>query len=121
MIAISINDLSLSIGTTPILEKVSFSLEENDKLGIIGVNGSGKSTLFRLILGTEEPTEGEVYLSKGKTVGVLTQDGAFDVREGTQDVLTCMYEAFPHLLAAERRLETLEQMLKSGDEAVIGE
>ena len=51
MIAISVNDLSLSYGTTPILEKVSFSLEENDKLGIIGVNGSGKSTLFRLILG----------------------------------------------------------------------
>ena len=37
MIAISINDLSLSYGTTPILEKVSFALEENDKLGIIGV------------------------------------------------------------------------------------
>ena len=51
MIAISINDLSLEYGTTTILEKVSFSLEETDKLGIIGVNGSGKSTLFRLILG----------------------------------------------------------------------
>ena len=67
MLAISINDLSLSFGTTPILQSVSFSLEENDKLGIIGVNGCGKSTLFRLILGEEEPTSGEVYISKGKT------------------------------------------------------
>ena len=104
MLAISINDLSLSYGTTPILEKVSFSLEENDKLGIIGVNGCGKSTLFRLILGEETPTEGGVYLSRGKTVGVLTQEGAFDCEDGAQRVLDRMYHAFPQLLAAEARL-----------------
>ncbi|MBQ7347127.1 MAG: ABC-F family ATP-binding cassette domain-containing protein [Clostridia bacterium] len=121
MLAISINDLSLSYGTVPILEKVSFSLEENDKLGIIGVNGCGKSTLFRLILGTEEPTEGGVYLSKGKTVGVLTQDGAFDAGEDGQTVLERMYLAFPQLLAAEERLAILEPQLKSGDAAVIRE
>ena len=103
MIAISINDLSLSFGTVPILEKVSFSLEENDKLGIIGVNGCGKSTLFRLILGELEPTEGSVFLSKGKTIGILTQDGAFECRKN-QTALERMYEAFPHLLAAEERL-----------------
>ena len=121
MIAISVNDLSLSYGTTPILEKVSFSLEENDKLGIIGVNGSGKSTLFRLILGEEEPTEGGVYLSKGKTVGVLTQEGAFDCEDGAQSVIERMYHAFPQLLAAEKRLAELEPMLGSGDEVLIRE
>ena len=121
MLAISINDLSLSYGATVILDKVSFSLEENDKLGIIGVNGSGKSSLFRLILGLEEPTEGSVYLSKGKTVGVLTQDGAFDAKDGDGNVLEQMYEAFPHLLAAERRLSELESAMKGGNEAVIGE
>ena len=121
MIAISVNDLSLSYGTTPILEKISFSLEENDKLGIIGVNGCGKSTLFRLILGEQDPTEGNVYLSKGKTVGILTQDGAFDCKDEDQTVLERMYQAFPHLLAAETRLAELEKRLKSGDEQVIGE
>jgi len=121
MLAISITHLSLSFGTVPILEKVSFSLEENDKLGIIGVNGCGKSTLFRLILGEETPTEGEVYLSKGKTVGVLTQDGAFDAGEEEQSVLARMYSAFPHLLAAEARLATLEPMLRDGTEGVIRE
>lgn len=121
MLAISINELSLSFGTTPILEKVSFSLEENDKLGIIGVNGCGKSTLFRLILGELEPTEGNVYLSKGKTVGVLTQDGAFAVENGEMRVLDYMYGAFPHLLRAEARLAELESKLACGDEAVIRE
>ena len=121
MLAISINDLSLSFGTTPILEKVSFSLEENDKLGIIGVNGCGKSTLFKLILGELEPTEGNVYLSKGKTVGVLTQDGAFAAENGEMCVLDYMYGAFPHLLRAEARLGELESKLADGDEAVIRE
>jgi ATP-binding cassette subfamily F protein 3 len=40
MIAISVNDLTLRFGTTTIFEEVSFSLEENDKLGIIGNHGS---------------------------------------------------------------------------------
>ena len=121
MIAISVNDLSLSFGTTPILEKVSFSLEENDKLGIIGVNGCGKSTLFRLITGEYEPTEGSVFFSKGKTLGVLSQDGAFDCKDENQSVIERMYQAFPHLLAAEKRLAELEGKLKSGDEAIIRE
>ena len=122
MIAISVNDLSLSFGTTPILEKVSFSLEENDKLGIIGVNGCGKSTLFRLITGEQEPTEGEVYLSKGKTVGILTQEGAFDSENETVTVLERMYNAFPHLLDAERRLQELEwQMKTESDTALIAQ
>jgi len=120
MIAISVNDLSLSYGTTTILDKVSFSLEEGDKLGIIGVNGCGKSTLFRLITGEQEPTDGGVYLSRGKTVGILTQDGAFDCAPGER-VMERMYRAFPHLLRAEARLAELEPMLKSGDANVIRE
>ncbi len=119
MIAISINELSLHYGTTVILDKVSFALEENDKLGIIGVNGCGKSTLFRLITGEQDPTEGSVFFSKGKTVGILTQDGAFDSKDASQSVLERMYDAFPHLLHAERRLAELEANLKSGDEQVI--
>ncbi len=121
MIAISVNDLSLSIGTTPILEKVSFALEENDKLGIIGVNGCGKSTLLRLITGNVEPSDGEIYLSKGKTLGILTQDGAFEADDPTQTVLERMYGAFPHLLASEARLGVLESKLHSGDEQIIRE
>ena len=51
MIAVTIDKLSLSFGVKPVLEGVSFSLDESDRLGVVGVNGSGKSTLFKLILG----------------------------------------------------------------------
>ena len=117
MIAISINDLTLRFGTTTILEKISFSLEENDKLGIIGVNGSGKSSLFKLILGEYEPEEGNVYISKGKTVGVLTQEGAFTVSDLCGDTaLEQMYTAFPELLRMETRIAELESAMSKHSE-----
>ena len=57
MTVISVNNISLAFGTNEILRDISFSLNENDKLGIIGVNGCGKSTLFKLILGEYEADE----------------------------------------------------------------
>lgn len=44
----------------PVLQKVSFSLQEGECLGIVGQSGSGKSTLGRIILGIERPTNGEL-------------------------------------------------------------
>ena len=114
MIAINVSDLTLRFGTTSVLEKVSFSLEENDKLGIIGANGSGKTSLFKLITGEYDAESGEVYISKGKTVGILSQYGAFDdaADAGNGDTaLEHMYAAFPSLLAAEKRLSELETLL----------
>ena len=113
MIAISVNDLTLRFGTTTILEKVSFSLEENDKLGIIGSNGSGKTSLFKLITGEYDAEEGEVFISKGKTVGILSQYGAFSDEDGGEGTtaLDHMFAAFPTLLEWEKRLSELENLL----------
>ena len=115
MIAINVSDLTLRFGTTSVLEKVSFSLEENDKLGIIGANGSGKTSLFKLITGEYDAESGEVYISKGKTVGILSQYGAFDADESMgyegNTPIDHMLAAFPALLAAEKRLEELELLL----------
>ncbi len=125
MIVLSVTDLALRFGTTTILENISFSVDEKDKLGIIGVNGSGKSSLFKLITGEYPATEGEVYLSKGKTVGILTQEGAFaeDGEDGTgeESPLEHMVHAFPHLLRDEARLAELQTALDAGVTAAGGE
>ncbi len=122
MIVLSTTDLTLRFGTTSVLEKVSFSVDERDKLGIIGVNGSGKSSLFKLLTGEYEPTEGEVFLSKGKSMGILTQEGAFDEdgEDGTgeESALQHMVHAFPALLKAEAELEEMQKALEVGAEVI---
>ena len=119
MIALTVDNISLSFGTKSVLRGVSFSLEENDRLGVIGVNGSGKSTLFKLILGELEAEEGGVYISKDKSIGILKQDdamAAFSASEQKMTAIEVMYNSFPELLAMESRLSALEELLHSGDE-----
>lgn len=120
MTVISVSNLTLAFGTNTIFEDISFSLNENDRLGIVGVNGSGKSSLFRTILGEYEAESGSVYISKETTVGVLTQNGAFDLRdadgsEGGPDatVLDRMLGAFPELHAMEVKLSALEKEMET--------
>ncbi len=124
MIAITVDNLSLSFGTTEILDSISFSLDESDRLGIIGVNGCGKSTLFKLITGELDASEGNVYISKDKSIGILRQDDAFlDFSDGDKasTALEVMYRAFPELLSAEARLSELEAMLHSGESGERGQ
>ncbi len=122
MISISTNGLAYRIGTRDILTDVTFSLEEGDKLAVVGVNGSGKSTLLRLLCGEYTPEEGSVYLAKNKTIGMLHQDDAFNILrlggEGDEGespvdetVLGQMYAVFPDLCRWEVRLGKLQEEL----------
>ena len=109
---ISVNELSFSFGIKPVIKNLSFSLEEGDKVGIIGVNGCGKSTLVKLISSELEADSGNIYIAKDRTVGVLSQDGAFFVNElSGASALEQMYTAFPELLLMEKRLSELKKRL----------
>lgn len=113
MLAITVNGLSMSFGARTLFKNVSFALEENDRLGIIGSNGCGKSTLFKIILDQQEASEGKVFISKGKSIGILTQDCAFEVSETSgESALEQMYLAFPEHLATEKRLLELEKSME---------
>ena len=119
MIALTVGNISLSFGTKSVLKGISFSLDESDRLGVIGVNGSGKSTLFKLILGELEAEEGGIYISKDKSIGILKQDdamAAFSSSEQKMTAIEVMYNSFPHLLSMESRLSELESVLHSGDD-----
>lgn len=112
MLAITVNELSMSFGARDLFKKVSFALEENDKLGIIGTNGCGKSTLFKIILGDVDATSGNVYIAKNKTVGILTQDCAFEISDLVgKSALEQMYSAFPELINMENKLSSLEEKM----------
>ena len=118
MLALTVNDLGVSFGARDIFKKISFALEENDKLGIIGTNGCGKSTLFKVILGELEPTVGNVFIAKNKTIGILTQDCAFEISDLVgRTALEQMYSAFPELIKMEEKLAHLEERMATEQNA----
>ncbi len=113
MVIISVSDVSLSFGATPILSSVSFSVNEGDRLGVIGTNGAGKTSLFRILVGEYTPDSGSIFLAKGKTVGLLRQDTVIAASEGSHTLLSYMFEAFPACLAIEREIKEIEESLVS--------
>lgn len=115
MISVNCENLSLSFGAETVLENVSFALNEGDKLGIIGVNGAGKSSLFAMITGKYQPTSGEVFISKGKTVGILEQNIEYD---SSRTILDEAINTFSDLLETEKELENLRAVSEqTGSEA----
>ena len=61
-------------GDRVLLDRVSFSLDRGDKVGVIGVNGAGKSTLLRLLAGAEEPDGGAIVRESNVRLEYLMQD-----------------------------------------------
>ncbi len=108
MIALSVSDLSLSFGAEIVLKNISFSVNDGDRVGVIGVNGAGKTSLFRCITGEYTPDSGAVYLQKGYTVGCLDQNPNLTALPRDTSCIEYMYSAFPDLTAQEARIAALE-------------
>jgi ATP-binding cassette subfamily F protein 3 len=75
MIAIQLSNISLILGAHPIFEDLSWSIQDNQKIGLIGPNGAGKSSLFKLIVGEFAPEPGgSLTRAKGISIGYLPQN-----------------------------------------------
>ena len=73
MIILSLQGIQKSFGTHEVLKDISMSLQEGERMGLVGVNGSGKSTLMKIIAGLESADGGSVNLQKGLRIGYLAQ------------------------------------------------
>ncbi len=73
MILLNATDISKSYTAAPLLTKLSFAINQGDKIGLIGVNGTGKSTLLRITAGVEEPDDGKIVLTGGVRMEFLPQ------------------------------------------------
>jgi ATP-binding cassette ChvD family protein len=71
---LTLHDVRKSLGDKVIFEHVTMSFLPDAKIGVVGPNGAGKSTLLKLMAGLEKPNNGEVYLAKDATVGILLQE-----------------------------------------------
>ena len=119
---LSCNNIYKSFGTTEVLNAVSFHVNDREKVAIVGINGAGKSTLLKIIIGEMSADKGDVIISKGSTIGYLSQHQ--DLLSGSsiyEEMLTVKKDVI-ELDARIRELEIsmkhvqgkeLEQMLKT--------
>jgi len=105
---IDVNNISVSFGGTTLFSDVSFSINENDKIALMGKNGAGKSTLLKIIAGVGKPTTGNVAGPKDAVIAYLPQHLL------TQDHVTVFEEtskAFEEVYGMRDELERLNEQL----------
>jgi ATP-binding cassette subfamily F protein 3 len=86
-ILLQVSGLEMAYGSQVILDDAGFTISDRQKVAVVGRNGAGKSTLFRLIVGEEEPTGGEILVHGGTRLGYLTQHSPFEPGEKVMDFL----------------------------------
>lgn len=84
---LSVENLSKAFGEKVIFNNLTFGIDDNDKVGIIGINGTGKSTLLKIIAGEEEADSGNVIKMNGLRVGYLPQVPVFKDDEAVMDYM----------------------------------
>ena len=117
MIILALQDVRKSFGTHEVLKRVSFTLQEQDRMGLVGVNGCGKSTLMKIITGEEPADAGSVNIQKGLRIGYLAQQGELSGQETVREVLESVFKP---LVRMEEEMRALEQeMAEHGADAEI--
>ena len=74
---VTLKDASKKYIDKIILDNISFSIEENEKIGILGINGIGKSTLLKVIVGESELDSGTIYYKKNIKISYMPQNPKF--------------------------------------------
>lgn len=116
---ISLENISKFYNGNQVLKNVALTVEDNDRIGLIGINGCGKSTLLKIITGQEdpetqpEPNIARIALTKGVTIGFLEQNSGLD-RGNT--IIDEMRSVFSELLEISERLRELEMLMTESSE-----
>ncbi len=118
MIILSVQDIRKAFGTNEVLRGASLTLQNGQRLGLVGVNGSGKSTLMKIIAGLEHEDGGTISMQKGLRLGYLAQQGAVDAQ---RTVLEEMESVFDPVVEMEKDLRRLEEEMAecAGDEVQL--
>jgi len=110
MIVLSCNNVSKAYVVENIIENISFTVNDNEKVGLIGLNGAGKTTLFNILTENLEPDSGEIYVAKGKKLGYLKQN---TIIESDMSIMDEMLVIFDEVIRLEEKLHELSYKIGS--------
>jgi len=113
MTLVELKNVSKNFGATEVLKDVTWQINSNNKIGLVGDNGSGKSTLFRIITGEIKPDTGIVRIANNVKVAYLPQDTDYPQNLSVKEVID---QAFSDLVEIQHRMEELEKAMESADD-----
>ncbi|MBN2285624.1 MAG: ABC-F family ATP-binding cassette domain-containing protein [Tissierellales bacterium] len=113
MIDISCRNLTKSYVTELVLDHVNISINENEKVGLVGLNGSGKTTLLKILTKEIDFDEGSIYVNPSKQVGYLKQDISSDE---SLTVFDSVAEIFREIILLEEKIRYYESEMSKNSE-----
>ena len=109
MALLSLSNISKSYGINKVFENVSFTIEDNHRIGFVGINGSGKTTLFKIICDQLSYDDGEIFKSKNLRIGYVEQFTCSDSERNVfEELLTIQQE----LINIEKEIEELQAKIE---------
>lgn len=116
MIVLSAQNVAKSFGVNEVLKDVSFTLQQGERMGLVGVNGCGKSTLMRIIAGLESPDSGEISMARGTRVGYLAQQ---DMVTHGASVWAELEKVYEPVFEMEKKIRSLEAEMEHAHEDAV--
>lgn len=109
---LAMENLSKSYAANTVLEDITLKIEDNDRIGLIGVNGAGKSTLLRIITGIEQHDEGTLSVSNHAKIGFLQQNSGL---ESSATIIEEMRKVFADTIKTENDMRRVEKQMAECD------
>lgn len=111
MTVIGVQNLNKYFGERALFDGITFAVDENDRVGLIGENGSGKTTLFRMITGEESADGGQIIISKNAHIGYMEQHIAASDERTLWDEVESVFDP---VKAVEAELAAVNEKLLAG-------
>lgn len=110
MFLVNASGLKKEFGERLLFDNVSFGIENNDKIGFVGVNGAGKSTLFKMLSGETKPDGGEIFISRETNIGYMQQHAKLDTKRTVWEEVMSVYGS---VISIENELKSIEKRIEN--------
>lgn len=108
MLLLQAQHVARHFGADVLFEDVNLDIQDHSRIALVGRNGAGKSTLIKMIIGEQEPSEGQIVKKKGLSIGYLAQNTGL---ESNQKIYDEMESVFQPLIEMENQIHQLESQI----------
>lgn len=106
---LSVDNVTVRFGGFELFQGISFLVNKNDKIGLVGRNGAGKSTLLKLFADLQLPSEGKVVVPADISIGYLPQQMVY---KGSKTLVEEVKEAFNVVLSLKKQIQKINREIE---------